>query len=147
MARDPDPENPEVIRTRLVESSEQRILGNFDRAHAALEGLSKSDRSVALASCEIFLGQRHYRNAISALEQVLPPGNELDFGNLEACFLRLLATVTRQVSISRKLDEAYAYVEAAIKNLIAYARPEIDQDVRFWGPHGVAGAAGTYIPR
>src|SRR5436190_23570843 len=116
MARDPDRENPEVIRTRLVESSEQRILGNFDQAHAALEGLSKSDRSVALASCEIFLDQRHYRNAVSTLEQVLPLGNELDFTDLEACLLRLLATVTRQVSISRELDEAYTYVKAAIKN-------------------------------
>ncbi|KAK5708854.1 hypothetical protein LTR17_020301 [Elasticomyces elasticus] len=128
MAREPDCQHPELIRIRLVESSEQRILGNFAQAHAALKELSILDRSVALASCEIFLDQQHYRKAVSVLEQVLPTGNELDFKDLEACFLRLLATVTRLVSISRKLYEAYTYVEGAVKGLIAYAKHEIGHD-------------------
>ena len=48
------------------------------------EGLSTSNRSAALAKCGIFLDQKHYKNAVSALDQVLPQDDELDFEDLEA---------------------------------------------------------------
>ena len=120
--------DPIPIHERVAESAAQRIRCCFQAAHSALSSLSRSDRSVALARFLIYFEQRHFKSAVHSLEEVLAP-EEPDLSELQEVYLRLTATLTRNVSMEHNIKEAHAYLDKLIRNLVKWAAIATGDDV------------------
>lgn len=112
--------DPRIIREGTAESAAQRVLGCFQAAHSVLNTLSKSDHSVALARAVVYLDQGHFNSAVHVLEEVLTPG-EPDLRDLQEVYLRLLAMLTRHVSMNQNIEEAHANLTKSLQSLSIWA--------------------------
>ena len=122
------------IQAAVEKSTSLSFLGHFSSAVSCFDKLPDS-LAVAITKSTVFCEQNDYLSAVTVLDDVAPPSDPMDFGDLGYVLARMQAEANRwRLSMQNDVASAAEFMESVLQGLRGVA----------WGK-GEEGAAGGNV--